>query len=70
MDAARFALDERDRTTGRDEGPRIAATLDAFNVLNQVNYAGYVGNLSSPFFGLPVSARPARRLQVGLRFTF
>ncbi len=56
--------------TGRDEGPRMAATLDAFNVLNQVNYAGYVGNLSSPFFGLPVSARPARRLQVGLRFTF
>ena len=56
--------------TGKDEGPRIAATLDAFNVLNQVNYAGYVGNLSSPFFGLPVSARPARRLQVGLRFSF
>jgi hypothetical protein len=35
-----------------------------------VNYAGYVGNLSSPFFGLAVSARPARRVQLGLRFSF
>lgn len=57
--------------TGRgDDGPRLMATMDAFNVLNQVNYAGYVGNLSSPFFGLPVAAQPARRLQLGLRFTF
>jgi hypothetical protein len=57
--------------SGRNgDGPRLAATVDAFNVLNRVNYAGYVGNLSSPFFGLPVSARPARRLQLGLRFSF
>jgi len=60
-----FALSHRD-----GEGPRIAATVDAFNVLNRVNYSGYVGNLSSPFFGLPVAAQSARRLQLGLRFTF
>ncbi|HYP06156.1 MAG TPA: TonB-dependent receptor [Bryobacteraceae bacterium] len=54
----------------RGDGPRMELTADAFNVLNQVNYAGYVGNLSSPFFGLPVSAQPARRLQLGMRFTF
>jgi hypothetical protein len=60
-----FSLSQRN-----GDGPRLAATMDAFNVLNRVNYAGYVGNLSSPFFGLPVSARPARRLQMGLRFTF
>jgi hypothetical protein len=57
--------------SGRNgDGPRIAATVDAFNVLNRVNYAGYVGNLSSPFFGTPVSAQPARRVQLGLRFSF
>jgi hypothetical protein len=52
------------------DGPRIAVTVDAFNVLNHVNYRSYVGNLSSPFFGMPVSAQPARRIQSGLRFTF
>lgn len=51
-------------------GPTMEATVDAFNVFNGVNYAGYVGNLSSPFYGLPVSAQPARRLQFGLRLTF
>jgi outer membrane receptor protein involved in Fe transport len=60
-----FALSPND-----NNGPRLAATIDAFNILNHVNYAGYVGNLSSPFFGLPVSAQPARRLQLGLRFRF
>jgi outer membrane receptor protein involved in Fe transport len=53
-----------------DKGPRLALTADAFNILNRVNYTGYVGNLSSPFFGMPVSARPARRVQLGLRFSF
>jgi hypothetical protein len=52
------------------DGPRLALTADAFNILNQVNYGSYVGNLSSPFFGLPVSAQPARRVQLGLRFSF
>jgi hypothetical protein len=54
----------------RKDGPRLALTADAFNVLNRVNYASYVGNLSSPFFGLPVSSHAARRLQLGMRFTF
>ncbi|MEX2260672.1 MAG: carboxypeptidase regulatory-like domain-containing protein [Bryobacteraceae bacterium] len=50
--------------------PRASLSFDAFNVLNRVNYSGFVGNLSSPFFGRAVSSRPARRLQVGLRFSF
>ena len=54
----------------KGDGPRVGFTADAFNVLNKVNYPGYIGNLSSPFFGLPVSSRPARRLQLGMRFTF
>jgi len=54
----------------RREGPEVTLGLDGFNVLNRVNYSGFVGNTSSPFFGLPVSARPARRLQLSLRLKF
>jgi hypothetical protein len=57
-------------TDSNGGGVRLATSIDAFNVLNRVNYPGYVGNLSSPFFGLPVSAWPGRRLQLGLRLTF
>jgi hypothetical protein len=53
----------------REKG-EVTLGLDAFNALNRVNYAGFVGNLSSPFFGRAVSARPARRLQLGLRYEF
>jgi hypothetical protein len=54
----------------REKGSTITAGVDAFNALNRVNYTGYVGNLSSPFFGKPVSANPSRRLQLSLRFRF
>jgi hypothetical protein len=53
-----------------DQGPAFTLGVDAFNVLNRTNYAGFVGNLSSPFFGLPVAARPARRMQVSMGFSF
>lgn len=36
---------------------------EAFNVLSTKNYDEYVGSLSSPLFGQPVSAFPRRRLQ-------
>jgi hypothetical protein len=39
-------------------------------VLNRVNYMGYIGNLRSPFFSMPVAANPARRLQLSVRFRF
>ncbi|MEK6288663.1 MAG: carboxypeptidase regulatory-like domain-containing protein [Acidobacteriota bacterium] len=55
---------------GEDEGPAITLAVAAFNVLNRTNYAGFVGNLSSPFFGLPVVSRPARRTQLTLGFRF
>jgi hypothetical protein len=29
----------------------LTAGVDAFNVINKVNYSSYVGNRSSPFFG-------------------
>ncbi|HKQ75091.1 MAG TPA: carboxypeptidase regulatory-like domain-containing protein [Blastocatellia bacterium] len=53
-----------------DEGPVVKVGLSAFNALNRVNYIGYVGNQSSQFFGLPVAARPARRLQLNVNFSF
>jgi hypothetical protein len=53
-----------------EDGPKVTVGVDAFNVLNRVNYNPYVGNMSSPFFGQPVSAQPARRFQLSLRLEF
>jgi len=58
-----------DRSRG-DKGPALTLGLDGFNVLNRANYAGFVGNISSPFFGRAVSANPPRKLQVSARFKF
>jgi hypothetical protein len=44
--------------------------VDAFNVTNRVNYNTPVGNLSSPFFGQPISAAAARRIQFSLRLKY
>jgi hypothetical protein len=54
----------------RNEGLTAKIGLDAFNVLNQVNFGEPVGVISSPLFGHPVSAGPARRLQISLGFQF
>ncbi|MDR3702399.1 MAG: TonB-dependent receptor [Candidatus Sulfopaludibacter sp.] len=56
--------------THKKEGPQFTVGVDAFNVTNRVNYVTYVGDLSSPFFGEPVSAKPPRRLQLSGRFEF
>jgi outer membrane receptor protein involved in Fe transport len=55
---------------GRKEGLGLETGVDAFNLLNRVNYTSFVGNLSSSFFGLPVSAAPARRMQLSLTVRF
>jgi hypothetical protein len=49
---------------------RVEFYVQAFNVLNRVNYGSYVGNLRSDFFGQPTSAGPARRIEVGMMFGF
>lgn len=54
----------------KDKGPTATLGFDAFNVLNRVNYVTYIGDLSSPFFGKPISAQPPRRLQISFRFRF
>lgn len=54
----------------RDRSPTLTFSIDAFNILNRVNYQNYVGALSSPFFGQAVGTQPARRMQLGLRLQF
>ena len=48
----------------------LTLALDGFNVLNRVNYGTFVGTLSSPFFGQPITARPPRQFQFSARFGF
>jgi len=43
---------------------RIMLMVDAFNVFNQVNYAGYIGNMKSAKFGQPTSAGASRQVTV------
>lgn len=66
----RWSKEFKMKETKKDEGPTLTLGIDAFNVLNRTNYAGFIGNLSSPFFGLPVAARAARRIQLSLGFSF
>lgn len=66
--AREFPLKENKKKD--DEGPSITIGVAAFNVLNRTNFVGVVGNFSSPFFGLPVASRPARRTQLTLGFKF
>jgi outer membrane receptor protein involved in Fe transport len=66
----RWYRDLRIRPTRKDKSPIVTLAVDAFNVLNRVNYQNYVGALSSPFFGRAVSTLPPRRVQLSLRFQF
>jgi hypothetical protein len=55
---------------GGKDARTVTLALDAFNILNRVNYGNFVGTLGSPLFGQPVSARPARQLQMSARLKF
>jgi hypothetical protein len=48
----------------------IELYVQAFNLLNHTNFTTYGGSLRSPFFGEPVSAAPARRIELGVQFGF
>ena len=55
----------------KSEGRRqIEVAVDAFNLLNSVNFNNYVGDLTSPFFGRADAAYSARQLQLSMRFSF
>lgn len=48
----------------------LSVGLDAFNLLNAVNYTTYVGTVTSPFFAQPVAADAPRELQLSVRMKF
>jgi len=49
----------------------LMATIQATNLFNSANQGPYIGNLSSPLFGLSnTSGGPARRIEAQLRFSF
>ena len=61
----------RDIKLGAGKDAReVTLGFDTFNVLNHVNYGSFVGTLSSPLFGLPVTARAARQRQFSARMKF
>ena len=60
----------RDFRVGGGSGPTLTMGIDAFNVLNAINYVTYVGTVTSPLFMQPVSARAARQLQLSARVKF
>jgi hypothetical protein len=55
---------------GTNNRYRMEFYVQAFNILNHVNYQSYVGNMRSDNFGLPLAAGPARRIEVGMNFGF
>ncbi|MEW5979273.1 MAG: TonB-dependent receptor [Acidobacteriota bacterium] len=56
--------------SAQEKSPLLTLSVDAFNLLNRVNYQNYVGALSSPFFGQATGSLPPRRIQLGLRLQF
>ena len=49
---------------------RIEVFLETFNLTNHVNLSNYNGNMNTNSFLIPSSARPARQIQWGLRYSF
>lgn len=50
--------------------PKFEVGLDGFNVFNHVNFQNFVGTVTSRFFGRANAAKPARELQLSLKFDF
>jgi hypothetical protein len=57
-------------STKRDHVDNLELNLDVFNVLNAVDATTIVGVITSPLFGRPATVRPARSMQVSLRYRF
>ena len=66
----RWYRDFRLNPAKKDKSPSATISVDAFNLLNHVNYLNFVGALTSPFYGQAVGSQPPRRLQIGCRFQF
>ena len=44
--------------------------LQATNLFNHFNPTNFVGVMTSPFFGRPTAAAPARQIETGVKFSF
>ena len=53
-----------------DKRIRFELFVSASNLFNTVNPIGYSGVMTSPFFGQPTAAMPARRIDLGMRVGF
>jgi hypothetical protein len=49
---------------------RMGIVVNAQNLTNHINYIGYSGTLTSPFFGQPTAVQGMRKIDVGLNFNF
>jgi hypothetical protein len=58
------------KASKKGDAPAVTIGVDAFNILNQVNYVAFIGNRSSPFFGEAVAAQPPRQIQLSAEFHF
>ena len=64
-------LSRRYRLGKREHPPTAEWAIDAFNVLNHVNYDNYIGVMTSTqFFGRANGSLPSRQLQLSARFGF
>jgi hypothetical protein len=48
----------------------MTVSISVSNLLNHTNFQGYIGTLSSPFFGTANRAARERRIDAALRFNF
>ena len=51
-------------------GTNLNVFANMTNAFNHTNFGTPSGIMTSPFFGMPTSARDAREIEVGLRFQF
>ncbi len=66
-----LSLDVRVAKTVRlPHGSSAMILAEMFNLTNAVNYADYIGTITSSQFGQPTTAGPKRRLQLGFRVDF
>ena len=49
---------------------RLQLIVQAQNITNHANYAGYSGTLTSPFYGRPTLVNGPRKIDVGFNFSF
>ena len=56
---------------GPDDGRyHVNFTVQALNLTNHANYTGYIGTLTSPFFGQPTTVNIMRKIEFLVNFQF